>query len=127
MKMKFSEFGVVFNVSDIDRTEQFYWNILGIKLERQPGGDEGDWLLGVLENGVQLIFFKGEEQIGRSPVIVFELAEGFIDDVVDGIAKEGANIVTPVTEAPGGWSADFLDPDGHPLSFYQSEKLPRRR
>lgn len=126
MKLKFSDFGVVFNVNDIDRTQLFYHKILGIKLERQPGGDEGDWLLGVLENGVQLIFFEGEESIGRSPVIVFELEEGYIDRVVEEMAKEGADIVTPVTEAPGGWSADFRDPDGHPLSLYQSEKLPRR-
>lgn len=126
MKIKFSDFGVVFNVGNIDRTQQFYRNILGIELERQPGGDEGDWLLGVLENGVQLIFFEGKESIGRSPVIVFELEEGYIDSIVEEMAKEGAEIVTPVTEAPGGWSADFRDPDGHPLSLFQSEKLPRR-
>jgi glyoxylase I family protein len=109
MKIKFSDFDVVFNVSDISRAEQFYRNILGIDLERPPGGDEGDWLLGVLENGVQLIFFEGDESIGRSPVIFFELEDGYIDDLVDEMSKEGADIVTLVTEAPGGWSADFCD------------------
>lgn len=127
MKIKFSDFGIVFNVSSIDRTQQFYRNILGIELERQPGGDEGDWLFGTLANGTQLIFFEGEESIGHSPVIVFELEEGYIDHVVEEMAKEGAEIVTPVTEAPGGWSADFQDPDGHPLALFQSEKLPRKK
>ena len=127
MKIKFSYFGVVFNVKDINRTERFYQDIIGIDLQRQPGGDEGDWLLGVLENGVQLIFFEGEESIGRSPVIVFELEEGYIDDLVDEMAKDGVEIVTPVSEAPGGWSADFRDPDGHPLSLFQGEALPRRK
>lgn len=125
MKIKFSDFGVVFNVKDINRTEQFYKNIIGIDVQRQDGGDEGDWLLAVLENGVQLIFFEGEESIGRSPIIVFELEEGYIDDLVVEMAKEGVEIVTPVSEAPGGWSADFLDPDGHPLSLYQDGNLPR--
>ena len=29
-------------------------------------------------------------------------------------------------EAPGGWTSNFLDPDGHMLSFYQSNKSPRK-
>ncbi|MEX0904456.1 MAG: VOC family protein [Balneolaceae bacterium] len=127
MKAKFKDFAVVFNVSDISRTQKFYRDILGIELERQSAGDEGDWLIATLNNDVHLIFFEGEETIGRSPVIVFELEEGYIDDVIEEMAKEGAEIVTPVTEAPGGWSADFHDPDGHMLSLFQTEKLPRRK
>lgn len=127
MNIKFSDFGVVFNVKDINRTEQFYKNIIGIDVQRQPGGDEGDWLLAILENGVQLMFFEGEESIGKSPIIVFELEEGYIDDLVDEMAKEGVEMVTPVSEAPGGWSTEFLDPDGHPLSLYQGEHLPRKK
>lgn len=127
MNAKFKDFAVVFNVSDINRTQKFYRNILGIELERQSAGDEGEWLIATLNNDVHLIFFEGEETIGRSPVIVFELEEGYIDEVIEEMAKEGAEIVTPVTEAPGGWSADFRDPDGHILSLFQNEKLPRRK
>lgn len=127
MNVKFKDFAVVFNVSNINRTQEFYRDILGLDLERQSAGNEGDWLITTLNNGVQLIFFEGEETIGRSPVIVFELEEGYIDDVIEGMAKEGAEIVTPVTEAPGGWSADIHDPDSHIISFFQSEKLPRRK
>lgn len=127
MSTKFKDFAVVFNVSDINRTQKFYRDILGIELERQTAGDDGDWLIATLNNDVHLIFFEGEETIGRSPVIVFELEEGYIDDVIEEMAKEGAEIVTPVTEAPGGWSADFHDPDGHILSLFQAEKLPRRK
>lgn len=127
MNLKFNNFAVVFNVSDISRTEYFYRDILGIDLQRQPGGDEPDWLMGSLGNGTELLFFEGKEDIGRSPVVVFGLDEGYIDSVIEEMGKKGVEIVTPVTEAPGGWSADFLDPDGHPLAFYQSESLPRRR
>lgn len=116
--------GVVFMVSDITRTERFYRDILGIETERQPGGDEPDWLMAKPSSNVELMFFEGKEEIGRSPVVVFELEEGYMESVLENLAKEGVEIVTPVTEAPGGWSADILDPDGHPLAFYQSGDLP---
>lgn len=117
---------VVFNVSDIGRTERFYRDTLGIEVERQPGGDEPDWLMAKLSSDIELLFFEGAGEIGRSPVVVFELEEGYIESVLEKLAKEGVEIVTPVSEAPGGWSADFSDPDGHPLAFYQSGDLPLR-
>ncbi|GGG78406.1 glyoxalase [Parapedobacter pyrenivorans] len=127
MKVKLKKgIGIVFNVSDINRTERFYRDILGIETERQPGGGEPDWLMAKLSSDVELMFFQGKEEIGRSPVVVFELEEGYMESVLEKLAKEGVEIATPVTEAPGGWSADFLDPDGHPIAFYQSGDLPLR-
>lgn len=123
MKLK-QGIGVVFNVKDINRSESFYRDILGIHVERQPGGDEPDWLLATLGNGVEMMFFEGEERIGRSPIIVFELEDGYMETVLENLAKKGVEIVNPVSEAPGGWSADFKDPDGHPLAFYQTGSLP---
>ena len=118
--------GVVFMVSDLYRTERFYRDTLGIGTERQSGEGEPDWLIGRLGNGIELMFFEGKEEIGRSPVVVFELEDGYVETVLEKLAKEGVEIVTPVTEAPGGWSADIADPDGHPLAFYQSGDLPLR-
>lgn len=123
MKLK-QGIGVVFNVKDINRSESFYRDILGIHVERQSGGDEPDWLLATLGNGVEMMFFEGEEHIGRSPIIVFELEDGYMETVLENLAKKGVEIVNPVSEAPGGWSADFKDPDGHPLAFYQLGSLP---
>ena len=40
---------------------------------------------------------------------------------------KGVTIVTPVSHAPGGWSAEFKDPEGHVLSIYQSADKPRKR
>ncbi len=118
--------GVLFNVSDLNRTEHFYRDILGIDIERQPGGDEPDWLLGKLGDAVELMFFEGKDEIGRSPIVVFELNEGGMESVLEKLSGQGVEIVTPVTEAPGGWSSEFVDPDGHPLAFYQSGELPLR-
>ena len=35
------------------------------------------------------------------------------------------DLVTAVSEAPGGWSVEFKDAEGHMLSLYQDGALPR--
>lgn len=115
---------VVFYVADIARTEAFYNDTLGLKLERMEGA-EPFWLQGTLENGPDLIFFEMPAKRGDSPAIVFTVDDGGIDDIVAELAAKGVTIVTPVSEAPGGWSADFLDPDGFGLGLWQSGELPR--
>jgi predicted enzyme related to lactoylglutathione lyase len=124
MTIKAKSVSIVFYVSDIARTEAFYRDTLGIDLERQEGA-EPFWLQAQIENGPGLIFFQQEGRRGDTPAIVFELDGGGIDDVVAELAHKGVTIVTPVSEAPGGWSADFLDPDGFGLGLWQSGELPR--
>jgi len=117
---------ICYYVNDIDRTEAFYRDVLGLNVQRMD--EEGDgWLMASIEGNVDLIFFKAECRPGNTPVIVFDLPEGGIDDVIAGLAEKGATIVTPVSHAPGGWSGDFSDPDGHVMSFYQSEAVPRSK
>jgi len=58
--------------------------------------------------------------------MVFDLAAGGIDRAVAELAAGGATIVTPMSYAPGGWSAKFADPDAYVLSMYQSERQPRK-
>lgn len=124
MGLKPKNVSIVFYVSDIVRTEAFYNETLGLELQRMEGA-EPFWLQGSIENGPDLIFFQQAGKRGDTPAIVFELDEGGIDDVVAELAEKGVNIVTPVSEAPGGWSADFLDPDGFGLGLWQSGDLPR--
>lgn len=119
---------ICYYVNDIDRTEAFYRDVIGLNVQRMAGDEEtGDWLLASIENNIELIFFQMESRPGNTPIMVFDLSEGGIDDVVSGLAKKGATIVTPVSHAPGGWSAEFADPDGHVLSVYQPEERPRSR
>jgi len=47
--------------------------------------------------------------------------------MVSELAGKGVTIVTPVSHAPGGWSAETSDPEGHVLSMYQSADKPRKR
>jgi predicted enzyme related to lactoylglutathione lyase len=124
MSFKPKSASVVFYVSDIVRTEAFYNETFGLDLERQEGA-EPFWLQGTLESGLELIFFQMDGQRGNTPALIFTVPDGGIDDIVAGLAAKGVTIVTPVSEAPGGWSADFLDPDGFGLGLWQSGDLPR--
>ena len=115
---------IVFYVSDIERTERFYTKTLGIPLERQEGATPF-WLQGKLDQGLGIIFFQMDGVRGNTPALIFELKDGGIDDVVAALVAEGVTIVTPVSEAPGGWSADFLDPDGFGLGLWSPADKPR--
>ncbi len=115
---------MVFYVTDIVRTESFYNETLGLSLERVEGA-EPFWLQTRLSGGLELCFFQMPAKRGDSPAIVFTVEDGGIDDIVAELASKGVTIVTPVSEAPGGWSADFLDPDGFGLGLYQPEDKPR--
>ena len=115
---------IVFYVSDIVRTEAFYRDTLGIEIERREGM-EPFWLVGKT-GGMELIFFQLDAVRGSTPALIFDVSEeGGIDDIVAALVAKGVTIVTPVSEAPGGWSADFLDPDGFGLGLYQSADKPR--
>ena len=117
---------ICYYVSNIPRTEAFYRDVLGLEVMNM--GDDGsgqDWLMANTSGGVDLIFFRQDSRPGNTPIIVFDLAEGGIDTVVSALAEKGTTIVTPVSEAPGGFSAEFADPDGHVLSMYQTEDRPR--
>ena len=115
---------IVFYVQDIARTEAFYRDTLGIDLDCLEGA-EPFWLSGKLDQGLEIIFFQMEGVRGNTPALIFDIAEGGIDDIVAALVDKGVTIVTPVSEAPGGWSADFLDPDGFGLGLYQSGDKPR--
>lgn len=113
---------VVYYVSDIARTEAFYRDVFGLEVSNM--GDDGsgnDWLTATTANGIELLFFRGEAKPGSSPILVFGLDDGGIDSIVETLARKGATIVTPVSEAPGGWSAEFTDPDGFTWSLFQAE------
>jgi len=120
---------IVFSVKDLKRSEAFYRDTIGLKTTlRQERYDEDhpdESMLIAETSNTTLIFFQRDEKTGRTPIVVFTLADGGIDDVVERLAQRGVQIVVPVSEAPGGWTSDFLDPDGHMLSFYQSNQKPR--
>jgi predicted enzyme related to lactoylglutathione lyase len=120
--LKITGIAVVFMVQDLERTRRFYADALGLELAQKEG-----YLLGTLSGGTELVFFEGEAVRGTSPQIVFGLDEGGIDTAAEALVARGVQVLTPVTEAPGGWSVELQDPDGHPLALFQAEAQPRRR
>lgn len=115
---------IVFFVKDLTRTSAFYRDVLGLEVNMIDGHD-GERMAIAEAASPMLVFLEHDEPAGRSPVLVFGL-EGGIDAVVDGLARQGVDIVTPVSEAPdGGLTADFADPDGHILSLHQPAGAPR--
>lgn len=113
---------VFYYVSDLDKTEAFYKDVLDLQLERVDMGEEGSFLIAKTGGELDLLFFPGDVKPGNSPIVVFELLETPIETVVDHLVTHGSTIVTPVSPAPGGVSADFTDPDGHVLSLYESRE-----
>jgi predicted enzyme related to lactoylglutathione lyase len=115
---------LVFYVKDLDRTETFYQDVLGLRTERSRGHE--NHYLTADAGDMTLVFLPGKEPSGRSPIVVFGL-NGGIDDAVEALARHNVEIVVPVSEAPdGGLTADFKDPDEHVLSFHQPAGVPRR-
>ena len=124
MSTRIGRASIVFYVSDMTRTQAFYADALGIVLERQEGVEPA-MATGTLAGGLELVFFEMAARRGESPALVFDMPDGGIDDLVTELARKGVTIVTPVSEAPGGWSADFVDPDGFGLGLWQAADLPR--
>jgi glyoxylase I family protein len=116
---------IIFNVRDINRTERFYRDHLGLDFKRYEDDDQGAFLMASIGADIEVMAFKGDPKPGNTPNVVFNLPDGGIDTVIASFAAAGIEIVTPVSPAPDGWFAEFRDPDGHIVSFYQSEKLAR--
>ncbi|MBN7787043.1 VOC family protein [Ponticoccus gilvus] len=127
MTFKISTVAIIFNVADIERTRAFYSEHLGIQFERHDEEDGSAYLMAKIGNEVELMVFPGTPQPGNTPGVVFGLDDGGIDTLIEQLAAANIEIVTPVSEAPGGWFADFRDPDGQTVSLYQPSEMPRRR
>jgi glyoxylase I family protein len=125
MNLNFNGVTIIFNVADIERTRAFYRDHLGIQFERYDEEDGSAYLMTRIGQEVDLMVFKGDPKPGNTPNVVFGLADGGIDTLIERLASAGVEIVTPVSEAPGGWFADFRDPDGQIVSFYQTGEMPR--
>ena len=122
----FDRVTIVFTVADIDRTATFYRDNFGFEFERIVSEEEGTFLKTTIGTETELLVFPGDPKPGNTPAVVFSLPEGGLDNLIERLATAGLEIVTPVSEAPGGWFAAFRDPEGQVISFFQAGEKPRR-
>jgi glyoxylase I family protein len=125
MRIRFDRVTIVFKVADLDRTERFYRDHLDFEFDRIESKEEGTFLRTTIGTETELLVFPGDPKPGNTPGVVFSLPDGGLDTLIEGLAAAGMEIVTPVSEAPGGWYADFRDPDGQVISFFQAGDKPR--
>jgi glyoxylase I family protein len=126
MRIMFDRVTIVFTVADIDRTATFYRDNFGFEFERIVSEEEGGFLKTTIGTETELLVFPGDPKPGNTPAVVFSLPEGGLDNLIERLATAGLEIVTPVSEAPGGWFAAFRDPEGQVISFFQAREKPRR-
>jgi predicted enzyme related to lactoylglutathione lyase len=126
MPITFDRLTVVFTVADIDRAAKFYRDNLGFEFERIESKEEGAFLMTRIGMETELLIFPGDPKPGNTPAVVFSLPDGGLDTLIERLASAGIEIVTPVSEAPGGWLAAFRDPDGQVISVFQAGEKPRR-
>ena len=126
MQIRFDRVTIVFTVADIDRTEKFYRHHFGLEFERIESEEEGSFLMTRIGTETELLVFRGDPKPGNTPGVVFSLPDGGLDSLIERLAAAGIEIVTPVSEAPGGWYADCRDPDGQIISFFQAGEKPRK-
>jgi len=122
---KIAQTTIILIVRDLQRTEHFYKELLGLDLRRQEGYGSY-YLTGQLGPAVEIMFMSGDARPGNTPELLFDLPEGGIEDAVAGLAAAGVSIVTPIGEAPGGWGVHLTDPDGVPVTLYQKQDKPLR-
>ena len=122
----FDRVTIVFTVADIDRTATFYRDNFGFEFERIVSEEEGTFLRTKIGTETEFLVFPGDPKPGNTPAVVFSLPEGGLDNLIERLATAGLEIVTPVSEAPGGWFAAFRDPEGQVISFFQAREKPRR-
>lgn len=126
MPIRFDRVTIVFTVADIDRTEKFYRAHFGFEFERVESVEEGTFLMTRIGTETELLVFPGDPKPGNTPGVVFSLPDGGLDTLIERLAAARIEIVTPVSEAPGGWYAAFHDPDGQIISLFQAGEKPRR-
>ena len=125
MQIRVDRVTIVFNVADVDRTERFYREHLGIEFDRIESEEEGTFLMTKIGTETELLVFPGDPKPGNTPGVVFNLPDGGLDTLIERLAAAGIEIVTPVSHAPGGWYADFRDPDLQVISLFQDADKPK--
>jgi predicted enzyme related to lactoylglutathione lyase len=107
-------------VSDLQRSKDFYQNILGLSLKQETG----EWLIFDV-SGTTLIIMSGAERrphegpYGSKSGTVVCLLSDDIDRDYAALTERGVRFFSNVNEVPEGRYVGFQDPDGNLLELIQ--------
>jgi lactoylglutathione lyase len=104
---------IVLAVGDMNKSVQFYRDILGLKVEYKSAGwselKAGNFYLG--------LYHEKPKQTGGGSLPTFAVKN--IKKTVADLKKKKVNFVDELTEEDYGWIAVFSDPDGYCYELFQ--------
>jgi predicted enzyme related to lactoylglutathione lyase len=100
-------------VTDLERSQAFYGDLLGVSFERR-----GDVIAaGELQNLGIILEKTADGRSGLTAAVSFEVDD--IEATVDQLKQQGVRVNRDVTDTPQGKVANLTDMDGNPLEFVQ--------
>ena len=106
-------------VQDVERAKGFYRDTLGLQITNE----DGDWAE-VDANGLTL-GLNGREPSGAKgeggPVVTFQ-PERSLEETLDDLKNQGAEVPAGISEHPWGRVATFKDSEGNDIQLYEAPK-----
>ena len=121
----FSVWGVRYQVKDIERSINFYTQVLGFKLEHRAGsafasvsnGDLTLLLSGPGSSGSRALPGGRSQDPGGWNRIVLKVDD--LTSVVASLKEAGLHFRNEIESGPGGKQIQVEDPDGNPVELFQ--------
>jgi predicted enzyme related to lactoylglutathione lyase len=117
MKVRGTDF-VLYQVTDLERSIEFYRDTLGLELESRVEGFP--WAEFKATPTTLALYQPADASSGSTgggASIV--LAVDNVVEAIDELKAQGVTIVVPVMETPVCWMAAIVDPDGNAIGLHQ--------
>ena len=117
MKAKAVDF-VSFSVTDMDRAEEFWRDVIGLEVEVKRGepGTRGNGYMELDAGGVAIGLVAMPE---IHPNAIVALAVDDVGEAVEELRGKGVTIAMETIESPVCWMAVVQDPDGNKILLHQ--------
>ena len=115
--------GVRVYVSDLERSHQWYSQVLGLKMEMAPDGESSLHTIRYEEGQSAPVFWlvAGLDSKGRHSTVSLTFQTTDLEGTVEALKAAGVTVVRDVSLEPGSAlrSATILDPDEHGIVIYE--------
>src|SRR5690348_5914383 len=115
MKIKSVDF-VLYNVSDLKKSIDFYQNTLGLPMIGTPGDSWAEFDGGNITIDIGTFSYDPNAKGGNASVA---LAVDDVKAAVDELREKGVTILYELYETPVCWGAAIADPDGNRIDLHK--------